>query len=269
MIDVTKFKPQLVGEGDVEVFLFNNDGVFVEPKIDGVRIICHKQNGQIKLYARSGTEWTQRFTSVLDNIAKGICGSNIILDGEMAVVKEGKVLSSNAVMQKQMQPGQKLVYFVFDILEAGDILMYKECQLTRKQNLQFAIEDNENICLVPFFCTNNIVDIREFYKNIVSKGIEGIVIKNCSAYHPGTRYNWLKLKPMRTVDLTIIERRDRKDKLGWIYTMAEKDKIIGTATSQLDIQNGMMVEVTYDMKYPKEDSYKLRFPKILRVREDK
>ncbi|MEK6974470.1 MAG: hypothetical protein AABW41_04515 [Nanoarchaeota archaeon] len=74
---------------------------------------------------------------------------------------------------------------------------------------------------------------------------------------------------MRTVDLTVIERRDRKDKLGWIYTMAEKDKIIGTATSQLDIQNGMVVEVAYDIKYPKEDSYKLRFPKILRIREDK
>ena len=51
--------------------------------------------------------------------------------------------------------------------------------------------------------------------------------------------------------------------------MAEKDKIIGTATSQLDIQNGMVVEVAYDIKYPKEDSYKLRFPKILRIREDK
>ncbi|MGV8150866.1 MAG: hypothetical protein ACP5NV_04010, partial [Candidatus Woesearchaeota archaeon] len=137
MIDLTKFKPQLVGEGDVEVFLFNNDGVFVEPKIDGVRIICQKQNGQIKLYARSGTEWTQRFATILQNISKGICGSNIILDGEMAVMQDGKVLSSNSVIQKHLQPGQRFVYFVFDIIQAGDVDFYKEPQLTRKQNLQF------------------------------------------------------------------------------------------------------------------------------------
>jgi DNA ligase-1 len=269
MIDLTKFKPQLVGEGDLGVFLFNNDGVFVEPKIDGVRIICQKQNGQIKLYARSSTEWTQRFTSVLQNISKGICGSNIILDGEMAVVQDGKVLSSNSVLQKQLPPGQRFVYFVFDIIQAGDIDMYKEPQLTRKQNLQFIIDENENICLVPFFCTNNIVDIQEFYKKIVQKNIEGIVIKNCSTYHQGQRYNWLKLKPLRTVDLKVIERKDRKDKLGWIYTLAENDKIIGTSSSTLDIQNGITVEVGYDIKYPKEDSYRLRFLKIIRIREDK
>jgi hypothetical protein len=44
---------------------------------------------------------------------------------------------------------------------------------------------------------------------------------------------------------------------------------IGTASSTLDITTGQIVEVGFDMKYPKEDSYKLRFPKILRVREDK
>ena len=42
MINLTEFKPQLVGEGDVELFLYHNDAVFVEPKIDGVRIICEK-----------------------------------------------------------------------------------------------------------------------------------------------------------------------------------------------------------------------------------
>ncbi|MGV8150390.1 MAG: hypothetical protein ACP5NV_01550, partial [Candidatus Woesearchaeota archaeon] len=90
-----------------------------------------------------------------------------------------------------------------------------------------------------------------------------------STYHPGQRYNWLKLKPLRTVDLKIIERKDRKDKQGWIYTLAENDKIIGTTSSTLDIPNGITVEVGYDIKYPKEDSYRLRFPKIIRIREDK
>lgn len=31
--------------------------------------------------------------------------------------------------------------------------------------------------------------------------VEGIVVKNCSPHHPGSRYNWIKKKPLRTVDL--------------------------------------------------------------------
>ena len=54
--------------------------------------------------------------------------------------------------------------------------------------------------------------------------MEGIVVKNCSAHHPGTRYNWIKKKPLRTVDLEVISRKERKDNLGWIYTLAEGKK---------------------------------------------
>ena len=270
MIDLTKFKPQLVGEGDLGIFLYNNDGVFVEPKIDGVRILCLKRGDSIQFFARSGAEWTQRFEDVGSEIIKGIHGNNMILDGEMAVVENGKVLSSNAVLQKKLLPGRKFVYFVFDVLQIGEHFLYKDPLLTRKQHLGLLIEENEHLSHVPFFCTNTIVDIQEFYKKMIEKGMEGIVVKNCSAYHPGTRYNWIKKKPLRTVDLEVINRKERKDNLGWIYTLAEGETVIGTASSQLDIGNGQVVEVGYDLKYEKDDGgYKLRFPKILRVREDK
>jgi len=269
MIDLTKFKPQLVGEGDLGIFLYNNDSVFVEPKIDGVRILCMKRGDEIRFFARSGAEWTKRFGDVGKEIAKSIHADNIILDGEMAVVKKGKVMSSNAVLQKKLPDDQKFVYFVFDVLQIGEHLLYKEPLLTRKQHLGLLIEDNEHLSHVPFFCTNTIVDIQEFYRKMIEKGVEGIVVKNCSAYHPGSRYNWLKKKPLRTIDLQVISRKERKDKLGWIYTLAEGEKIIGTASSKLDINNGQTVEVGYDIKYEKGNSYKLRFPKIIRVREDK
>jgi ATP-dependent DNA ligase len=269
MIDLMKFKPQLVGEGDVNIFLFNNDGVFVEPKIDGVRILCHKKNNEVKFYTRSCADWTKRFESVIPKIIEGILGNDVIVDGEMTVLQDGKILSSNSVIQKNLQHGQRLVYFIFDVLQIGQDLLYKEVQLTRKQTLNFLIQENENICLIPFICTNNIVDIQEFYKKMVSKGMEGIVIKNCSPYHPGERYNWLKLKPLRTLDLMIVDRKERKDKQGWVYTLAENSKIIGTTSSNLEIANGTTVEVGYDIKYPRPDGYKLRFPKIIRIREDK
>ena len=173
------------------------------------------------------------------------------------------------MLQKNLPKGQKFVYFVFDVLQIGEHFLYKDPLLTCKQHLGLLIEENEHLSHIPFFCTNTIVDIQEFHKKMIEKGMEGIVVKNCSAYHPGTRYNWIKKKPLRTVDLEVIRRKERKDNLGLIYTLAEGETVIGTASSQLDIGNGQVVEVGYDMKYEKGDSFRLRFPKILRVREDK
>jgi len=71
---------------------------------------------------------------------------------------------------------------------------------------------------------------------------------------------------LRTVDLEVISREERKDKREGIYSLVDGENQIGTA-SKLDMENGQTVESGYDMKYPKEDNYKLRFSKILRIRE--
>ena len=175
MIDLTKFKPQLVGEGDLGIFLYNNEGVFVEPKIDGVRILCLKQGDSIKFFTRSGADWTKRFGTLKDEVIKGIHGNDMILDGEIAVVDKGKILSSNSVLKKELPPGQKFVYFVFDVLQIGEHFLYKDPLLSRKQHLGLMIEENKHLSHVPFFCTNTIVDIQEFYTKMIKKGMEGML----------------------------------------------------------------------------------------------
>ncbi len=269
MINLTLFKPQLVGEGNVNYFLYHNEVAFIEPKIDGIRIICQKDNDEIKLFTRGGQDWTNKFTSIIPKIKEAILPEKIVIDGELALMKNNTFLSSTEVLKKKYSPEEKLVYFAFDILQADDIALFDESLLSRKQNLQLSLESNDQVQIIPATPVNNTEDVNIFYKKILEKGFEGIVLKNLKQYIQNSRYNWIKLKPLKTIDLRIIDKKERKDNNGWIYTLADNKNIIGTVSSTQNINTNEIVEVAYDSKFQKLDFYRLRFPRILRVRKDK
>ena len=264
MINLTSFKPQLIGEGNINYFLFNNEAVFIEPKIDGVRILLEKRGNSIKLYSRTGKEWTSKFKSIIGSMKDEIAADNVILDGEIAVVNGNRFTSSNFVLRNKLNSNERLVYFPFDVLEIDNFSMIEQALITRKQNLSLVLKGDSVVQAVPFRCTNSIVDVQDYYKKCIENGVEGIVIKNNGAYKPNSRFDWLKLKPMRTLDMQVLDREPRKDGKGWIYSL-KNNTCLAKATSSLDINNGCTVEV----KYEKELITSLRFPQILRVRFDK
>lgn len=267
-MNLTNFKPQEVAMGDASSFIFNNDVVIIEPKIDGIRVILEKKGKEIKLYSRNMRDLTERFNLMLGKLIEGIKYENCVLDGEMAVLKNKKFTSSNYVMKKTLGKNEKYVYFVFDILEAGkDSLM--DCDLiTRKQYLSKGVSSNDNLSLVPHTVIDNEEDLQTIYKKILIKGGEGIVLKNFHPYNK-SKYNWLKKKPFETLDLEITDKKVRKDNMGWIYELSDNKMKVGSTWTTEDIKIGQIVEVKFEKKYIKGDRYRLRFPKIFRVRDDK
>ncbi|HHE36715.1 MAG TPA: hypothetical protein ENL16_02775, partial [Candidatus Woesearchaeota archaeon] len=71
MMDVTNFKPQLVGEGDVEIFIYNNDAVAVGPKVDGIRILLERKGDDLRFITRNGKDYSSRYESIVDDLKKG------------------------------------------------------------------------------------------------------------------------------------------------------------------------------------------------------
>ena len=267
-MNLTNFKPQLVGTGEADFFIYKNEVVVIEPKIDGIRIILEKKGKEIRLYSRNMRDWTERFNPILNKLLEGIKYENCILDGEMAVLKDKKFTSSNYIMKKTLGENEKYVYWTFDILEAGNDNLI-ECDLvTRKQHLAFGINPNENLLLIPYTIIDNTEDYENIYKNVLNKGGEGIVLKNFNPYAQGRSYNWLKKKPFETLDLTIISKKIKKDGKGWIYGLSDNEVKVGSACSVEDVDIGQVVEVKFEKKYEKQKGYSLRFPKILRVRND-
>ena len=81
-MNLTNFKPQIVSTGDTSNFIFNNDVVVIEPKIDGIRVILEKKGKEIKLYSRNMRDWTEHFKPIINKLAEGIKYENCVLDGE-------------------------------------------------------------------------------------------------------------------------------------------------------------------------------------------
>jgi len=146
------------------------------------------------------------------------------------------------------------------------------------------------------------------YKEALDAGHEGIMLKNpSSAYTPGKRgKNWLKIKPvMETLDLAVIGARwgegrrasflgsyrlgcvdpetGRLLDVGWVATgltdeaLADltgvfKDLIVVEKGMEMELKPAVIFEVAYEeiQKSPNYSSgFALRFPRLVRVRDDK
>jgi ATP-dependent DNA ligase len=53
-----------------------------EVKLDGYRIQAHLNDGRVTLYTRTGLDWTKRFPTIADDIAR-LPAAKLVIDGEV------------------------------------------------------------------------------------------------------------------------------------------------------------------------------------------
>jgi bifunctional non-homologous end joining protein LigD len=84
-----------------------------EIKYDGYRVQLHASGGRAKAYTRNGLDWTKRFAEIAK--AFNIPGQ-AILDGEAAVIKDGRTNFSE--LQAALAGGRQgsIEYYAFDLL---------------------------------------------------------------------------------------------------------------------------------------------------------
>jgi DNA ligase D-like protein (predicted ligase)/DNA ligase D-like protein (predicted 3'-phosphoesterase) len=186
---------------------FSNDAWLFEIKWDGFRAIAYV-NEEFSLRSRNNKELKHVFPELkeLKQLA-----SNVVLDGEIVVVEDGKTDFQALVERSQtMSPveielqGKRspVVYVVFDILEKdGETLV--DLPLTeRKRILKASVKEGKHVLLSDFVETEG----ESYYKVASEKGLEGVMAKKKdSFYEPGVRSNnWLKIKNLRSCDCVIV-----------------------------------------------------------------
>jgi bifunctional non-homologous end joining protein LigD len=170
---------------------FHHKGWVYEEKIDGYRIVAHKDGDAVTIISRQGKNFTSRFPNLATALAS-LPARSFILDGEVAVYDRAHI-SRFEWLRARPKDGRATppVYMVFDVLELDRKDWRPEPLWKRRKVLEGLIAREREILPVRRLSSNGL----KAWPQAVHKGYEGIVGKDPeSPYVGGRTLKWLKVK---------------------------------------------------------------------------
>lgn len=188
-------------------------------KLDGVRIISilDKDRNTVTQYSRDG-RLNENFPHIAQHLSRllPVITESMVFDGEM-VSRTFQALMRQLNRKEEIDTTDAKLA-LFDCLPLRDFRA-GECTLTQTQRHEaltqfqplFAEASGGSIFVVP----KQVVDLdteagqktlREFNRDTIAAGYEGVMIKDPQATYKTKRTDaWLKIKPFITVDLSVVE----------------------------------------------------------------
>ena len=271
----------------------------VEPKLDGVRVITvlDFESRTVTMYTRNGKvldnfpHVIKAFEDNMDNFAR-----SYIFDGE--IVSDTFQSLMTQVHRKSDVKADDSRLCLFDIVplvefKAGSSVMGQRRRSAFLKEFKNIFADSGCIEIVPqkefdLDVFTDEIEFKDFNKQMVEAGFEGIMIKDPNGKWEGKRsVAWLKQKPFIEVSLTVTAVEEgtgrNTDKLGALVVEGPDDGkriVVNVGSGFSDEQRsefwaakdtlvGQVVEVRADAATRSQDSediYSLRFPRFLRFR---
>ena len=168
-----------------------SDWVF-EMKYDGYRCQAAISGEEVKLYTRTGKDWTEQFAAIVPPLTR-ITRGTALIDGELcAFDKSGR--TDFSTLKDHLSNGGPLTFFAFDLLELDGTDLARQPLKDRKAKLEKLLGKIESSSLVQFSAhvTGNG---QKVFDAIAREGHEGIIAKQANAPYRGERTrSWLKIK---------------------------------------------------------------------------
>jgi bifunctional non-homologous end joining protein LigD len=179
---------------------FHHKGWVYEEKVDGYRIVAHKDEGAVSIVSRQGKDHTARFPELANALAS-LPGRTFILDGEVAVYDQAHISRFEWLRARPKDGRATLpVYMVFDVLELDGKDWRPEPLWKRRRVLEELVARERMILPVRRLSSNGL----KAWAQAIHKGYEGMVGKDPeSPYVGGRTLSWLKVKQ---AEYRVIER---------------------------------------------------------------
>lgn len=269
--------------------------VYVEPKLDGVRVItiCDVDKDEVKMFSRNGKELNnfpkilEQFDSMMDQMSE-----STVFDGE--VMSDDFQTLMREIHRKGGAKTDDAILNVFDCLPLEE---FKEGaspnNIKTRKILLDQFKFGPNISKVEFVKMNLDEDdgqkqFADYNKLCIDKGFEGIMVKPIKGIYECKRSSlWLKVKPFIEVSLKVIDTEEgtgrNVGKLGALIVEGTDDgkfikTNVGSGLTDTDREEfwkakdkliGQVVEVRADaitQNQNAKDEWSLRFPRFLRFR---
>ncbi len=281
----------------------------VEWKLDGIRVQVHVADGGVRLFTRTLDDITARLPEVTAALGR-LPVRAAVFDGELIALRpDGRPYpfqDTAARVASETAPGNPvpLSVFLFDALhlDGTDLIDLPDEQ--RHAALTGVVPAG---LLMPRLVTDSAAEAAAFFREALTRGHEGVVVKSLAApYAAGRRgAGWIKVKPRHTLDLVVLAVEwGHGRRQGWLsnlhlgardpgtggWVMLGKtfkgltDELLTWQTARLleleehrddwtvYVRPELVVEVAFDgvqrsPRYP--GGVALRFARVLRYREDK
>ncbi|CAM8672742.1 DNA ligase D [Sphingobium cupriresistens] len=199
-------KPQLATlVNDVPV---GNDWLH-EIKFDGYRALAAVAGERVRIFTRSGLDWTDKFQPLVRAIA-ALDLPPALIDGEIvAFGADGN--PSFSALQSVLKRGHgaqrddtPFHFFAFDLLALEGQDMKALPQIERKERLEALLKATNS----PIHVADHVIGVGEaLFRSLCDAGQEGIISKRIDAPYRGDRTrNWVKVKCTRRQEFIIIGR---------------------------------------------------------------
>lgn len=164
-----------------------------EVKFDGYRIQAQIAGGKVRLFTRSGRDWTDRFGKDIAAALASLPVRQAVVDGEIVVEASGRS-SDFSALQADLAEGRtdRMVYYVFDLLHLDGRDLTGLPLVDRKRLLEGLVAPASGAVRI----SEHLSDKGEVVlRHACRLGLEGIISKlRDSPYLPGRGKAWVKSK---------------------------------------------------------------------------
>lgn len=174
-----------------------------EIKLDGYRLLAHKDTKGVRLITRAGHDWTHRFAPIAHALAALSCDATI-LDGEACVLDTHGHTDFQALQGAiKAQRFKGLVYFAFDLLYLNSVDVRAVPLIDRKDLLRTLVSSTTQGLLR--YSDHVLGGGDAVRQNACELALEGIICKRADArYESGRSRSWVKVKCSRRQEFVVI-----------------------------------------------------------------
>lgn len=178
------------------------EGWVYEIKADGYRAQLHLDDGDVKVYSRTGYDWTEQFSSIAA-AAHRMKANSAIIDGE-AVVYGSAGLPDFQQLRRELGPkrSQRVRYQAFDLLYLDGYDLRAAAYEDRKRLLQGLLQHAPETFI---YVESLEADGERIFHNGCELGLEGLIAKRLGQpYRSGRQETWIKLKCKKSNTFPIV-----------------------------------------------------------------
>ncbi|MGE0063240.1 MAG: non-homologous end-joining DNA ligase [Xanthobacteraceae bacterium] len=214
-------KPQLATLVDAAP---EGDDWIYETKFDGYRALASIGDGRVRIWTRSGLDWTEKFASLVAPLGRLPCRS-ALLDGEITVRAHGR--TDFGALQNALSAGKgRLTYYVFDLLQLNGEDLTREPLRDRKALLKALLSKGKKSPALIYSAHRSGAGAAAF-RNACKRGLEGIIAKRAGdPYRSARTLSWLKVKCGLEQEFVVIgwEPSDKKGRPFSSILLAVREK---------------------------------------------